>query len=358
MMHNESPYAPRIEKLAELLREMELPALLVSHAANRFYLSGFELHDPQCNESAGWLLVKDSGEAWLMTDPRYKDAARRLWPKDRLFIYTAPRLDQIAAFMADLGVRKLGVETRGMCAEAYLHLGDHFELEPVTECVEKLRMIKDEREIRAMRASCALNHKVFGQIEKILAPGMTESEVAWAIEKLYREQGASELSFATIVGVGPNGALPHAVPGGQRISDNCPVLIDMGCRLDGYCSDQTRTFWVGETPSPEFLRTRDLVREAQELAITALHPGMPAKEAYGVSREFFRQHGVEQYFTHGLGHGIGLETHEGPSLSPLSTAKLEPGMVVTVEPGLYYPEWGGVRWEFMVLITENGVEVF
>lgn len=246
MMNNDSPYATRIQKLAELLRETGVPALLVSHAANRFYLSGFELHDPQCNESAGWLLVKDTGEAWLMTDPRYKDAALRIWPEERLFIYTAPRLKQISEFMIDLGVQKLGVETRGLCAEAYLHLAEHFEPVPVTECVEKLRMIKDEREIRAMRASCALNHKVFEQIRGMLVPGMTEAEVAWSIEKLYREQGASELSFASIVGVGPNGALPHAVPGEDRISENCPVLIDMGCRLDHYCSDQTRTFWVGK----------------------------------------------------------------------------------------------------------------
>ena len=358
MTNNESPYAFRIQKLAALLREMELPALLVSHAANRFYRSGFELHDPQCNESAGWLLVKDTGEALLMTDPRYRDAALRLWPEENLFIYTAPRLQQISEYMADLGVRKLGVETRGLCAEAYLHLAEHFALQPVTECVEKLRMIKDEQEILAMRASCDLNHKVFDQIERMLAPGMTETEVAWSIEKLYREQGASELSFSTIVGVGPNGALPHAIPGTDRISDNCPVLIDMGCRLNDYCSDQTRTFWVGEHPSSEFLRTRDMVRKAQDLAIAAIRPGMAAKDAYAVSRDFFRRQGVDQYFTHGLGHGIGLETHEGPALSPLSPAVLEPGMVVTVEPGLYYPQWGGVRWEYMVLITEDGVEVF
>jgi Xaa-Pro aminopeptidase len=343
--------------LAELLQEMELPALLVSHAANRFYLSGFELHDPQCNESAGWLLVTAAGEAWLMTDPRYKDAALREWPEDRLFIYTAPRLEQIADFMADLGVTGLGVEVRGLCAEAYLHLADRFTVQPVTECVEKLRMIKEEREVKAMRASCALNHTVFEQVREMLAPGMTESEVAWAIEKLYREQGASELSFSTIVGVGPNGALPHAIPGRDRIEENCPVLIDMGCRLQDYCSDQTRTFWVGDAPSPVFLRTRDLVRKAQDLAVSAMGPGMTAKEAYEVARDFFRRQGVDQYFTHGLGHGIGLETHEGPALSPLSSAVLEPGMVVTVEPGLYYPEWGGVRWEYMVLVTESGVEV-
>jgi Xaa-Pro aminopeptidase len=202
-----------------------------------------------------------------------------------------------------------------------------------------------------------LNHTVFEQVREMLAPGMTESEVAWAIEKLYREQGASELSFSTIVGVGPNGALPHAIPGRDRIEENCPVLIDMGCRLQDYCSDQTRTFWVGDAPSPVFLRTRDLVRKAQDLAVSAMGPGMTAKEAYEVARDFFRRQGVDQYFTHGLGHGIGLETHEGPALSPLSSAVLEPGMVVTVEPGLYYPEWGGVRWEYMVLVTESGVEV-
>ncbi|HDQ39914.1 MAG TPA: aminopeptidase P family protein [Desulfonatronum sp.] len=350
-------YAQRRDKLREIINQKGLSGLLVSSPVNRYYLSGFELHDPQCNESAGMLVIHASGDDWLMTDPRYETAASKVWPKDGLFIYTSPRIQQIREFLAGLRLPVLGFESRAMSVDLHLELKDHVGLTPVKGLVEMLRLIKDKQEITLMEASCRLNHEVFALVPGLLQPGRTEREIAWDVEKLFRERGASELAFATIVGVNANAAQPHAMPGSTVVEEDCLVLVDAGARLDDYCSDQTRTFWVGQHPTDAFKRTMDMVREAQDLGIQALRPGLPASRAYAVVKEFFRGHFVDTHFTHGLGHGVGLETHEAPSLGPHDEVVLAPGMVITVEPGLYYPDWGGIRWEYMLLVTEDGSRI-
>jgi Xaa-Pro aminopeptidase len=350
-------HARRREKLREKIIQKNLPGLLVSSPANRFYLSGFELHDPQCNESAGMLVMTAAGRDWLMTDPRYETAASTVWPRDALFIYTSPKIKQIREFLAGLELSVLGFESRAMSVDLHSELKDHVPLAPTKGLVEDLRLIKDSREIALMEASCRLNHEVFALVPDLLQPGRTEQEIAWDVEKLFRERGASDLAFPTIVGVNANAAQPHAIPGSAVVAEECMVLVDAGARLGYYCSDQTRTFWVGQHPSDAFKRTMDLVREAQDLAIKAIRPGLPVSRAYHLVKTFFRDNFVDTRFTHGLGHGIGLETHEAPSLSPHDEAVLTPGMMVTVEPGLYYPGWGGVRWEYMTLVTEDGCRV-
>lgn len=357
-------FARRREALRPLIAEAGLDALLVSYAPNRFYLSGFELHDVQCNESAGLLVITAAGEDWLLTDPRYHEAALALWPGDRVVIYRGGGRERIREFLKTEIKGLTGVDARSVSWELAEYLGREANIKPAAGLVEKLRLIKEPGELDLMRASCAVNHRVMEAAPGLLVPGRTEREVAWDIELLFRAPehgGAEELAFSSIVAVGRNGAKPHAIPGSDRIPENGPVLVDVGCRLADYCSDQTRTFWVGDAPTKEFLRTMDQVREAQDKAIEAMRqtgPGMACAEVYRVAVEAFRAHGVERYFTHGLGHGVGLETHEGPSLSPSSEMKLAPGMVVTVEPGLYYAEWGGIRWEYMAVVTETGVEVF
>ena len=351
-------HAQRRDKLREKLKVAGLPALLVSSPANRFYLSGFELHDPQCNESAGMLVIAASGEDWLLTDPRFEITAKKVWSDERLFIYTSPKMKQIREFLAGLGHRPLGFEARAVSVELYSDLAEQVTLAPTRSMVEALRLVKDAEEIALLEASGRLNHEIFALVPDLLRPGRTEREIAWDMEKLFREHGASELAFPTIVGVDANAAQPHAVPNDTPVRDGCLVLVDAGARLGYYCSDQTRTFWVGERPSDAFKRTMDLVRKAQDRAIAAIRPGVPVCSVYQLVKDFFRDHFVDERFNHGLGHGIGLETHEGPSLSPHDTKTiLAPGMVVSVEPGLYYPDWGGVRWEYMVLVTEDGCRV-
>ncbi|TVQ99447.1 MAG: aminopeptidase P family protein [Desulfovibrionales bacterium] len=350
-------HAQRREKLRARLESSGLSALLVSSPANRFYLSGFELHDPQCNESAGMLVIAANGEDWLLTDPRFEITAQKVWPEERLFIYRSPKMQQIRDFLGDLGHRPLGFEARAVSVELYSDLAEQVTLKPTRSMVEALRLVKDAQEIALLEASCRLNHEIFALVPELLRPGRTEREIAWDMEKLFRERGSEELAFPTIVGVDANAAQPHAVPNHTPVRENCLVLVDAGARLNQYCSDQTRTFWVGEHPPDIFQRTMDLVREAQDRAIAAIRPGLPVHQAYQLVQDFFRDHLVEKRFTHGLGHGIGLETHEGPSLSPNDKTILAPGMVVTVEPGLYSPDWGGIRWEYMVLVTEDGCRI-
>ncbi|MBQ9406374.1 MAG: aminopeptidase P family protein [Desulfovibrio sp.] len=348
-------YAARREKLRSLLCSRNLDALLVSQAANRYYLSGFELHDPQSNESAGRLIISADGRDWLATDARYRDAALRLWENDRVFIYGADAPTQLHGLLRQCGSR-IGMEAQGVSlAFARQLAGTGIWLEAADGLVEQLRCIKEPMEIAALKKSFALNDDLLRWIEGELRPGRSEAELSWAIERYFREHGATELAFSSIVAVGPNAALPHAVPGADRVTENCPVLVDVGCRRDAYCSDQTRTFWVGTTPTDVFQRSLDLVRQAQKTAIDGMRPGLPLAEAYGLAHKVFENAGVADAFTHGLGHGLGLETHEAPTLSARAQGVLLPGMVITVEPGLYYPQWGGVRWEHAVLVEEDGV---
>ncbi|MFP5258653.1 MAG: M24 family metallopeptidase [Acidobacteriota bacterium] len=357
MPFDRAVYAARRDRLRQALASRGHAALLVSHAANRYYLSGFELHDPQCNESAGYLCVTADGDDFLFTDARYRDAALRLWPEKDLCIYGAGRYAAIADFVKLRGVATLAFEPASLSVDVHGRLAALLPLSPAGGLVEELRLRKDAAEMDCMRRSAAINHAVMASLPDILLPGRTENQAAWEIEKRFRELGASELAFAPIVAVNANAALPHAIPGETVITDGCLVLVDVGGRAADYCSDQTRTVWVGEAPPERFTTMLAQVQAAQAAAIERLAPGLSFRQAYALARESFAKEGVAEHFTHSLGHGIGLETHEGPSLNPSAEGLLEPGMVVTVEPGLYYPQWGGARWEHMAFITENGCEI-
>ncbi len=357
-----SIYEKRREALKDALCEAGFGALLVSSPATRYYYSGFELHDPQPNESAGHLLIgaADDGD-WLCTDARYQDAARRLWDPERVFIYSNAPFRAIGDFFSRRFSAPVGFEAATLSLAAWEDLSGALkgcELRRADGLADRFRLCKDEDEIRRMRRSCTLTRQMLEWLPSQFCGGPSETELAWAAERYFRERGASELAFASIVAYGPNAALPHAIPSPEvRVLPGGPLLADVGCRVDGYCSDQTRTFWVGEKAADHFKRALELTREAQKRAIAAIRPGIRARDVYAVAWDFFAAHGVENAFTHGLGHGVGLETHEGPYLNSRSTSRLEAGMVVTVEPGLYYPEWGGVRWEHMALVTEDGAEI-
>ncbi len=357
---NKDQFLERREKLRALFPEKGLSALLVSHAANRFYLSGFELHDPQCNETAGWLLItKDEGGATdlLLTDPRYEDAAKRLWPEEQIYIYSSAGRDKTRQFIKSRVGGTIGVESRSLNIETFRFLAQDLALEPTVGLVEQLRIIKEPEEVITLERSISLNHQVMRRAPDMLVPGTTEMDVSWEVEKAFREIGATELSFPSIVAVGPNAALPHHIPGHDVVGRNSLVLIDCGGRFENYCSDQTRTFWVGDKVPDRFTRTREYVQEAQNKAIESIRPGVPIADVYKVARNCFASHSVETRFTHALGHGIGLETHEPPSVGPNTPGELQAGMVITVEPGLYYPDWGGIRWEFMIHVTEEGARI-
>lgn len=359
---DDSIFANRRIKLQRRLIKSGLDALIVLSPANRFYLSGFELHDGQCDESSGFLLVCATGENWLFTDSRYELAAEKLWPGNRICVYRRDAAEKLAKILVANAARA-GFE-RTSSSWSFIHkLSSSIRtlpvLQPVSGLVEDLRMIKEPGEIASLKKSFALNHRVLAWLNDEFAsiPGMTEDGLAWEIEKKFREEGASELAFSTIVASGTHGALPHAEPRSIKISSNSPLLIDLGCRVENYCSDQTRTWWLGAECPAHFKKTLDLVKQAQKAALSIMKSGIPCSEVYNVALEIFKQAGQEAHFTHGLGHGVGLQTHEAPSLSPASDTILQSGMVVTVEPGLYYPEWGGVRWENTVIVQDDGISL-
>lgn len=359
-----SIFAERRDKLRVLLRLRGLDALLVSSAPNRFYLSGFELHDPQPDESAGMLLISAWGSDWLATDSRYALAAEELWPDSNIFIYGSATAKDIGRLIADNSLL-CGIEAKAVSWQFASQLEAFFPsghaLVRADGLVEKLRIIKDKGEQRALKASFALNHQMYEWLEREFVikneREISEKEMAWEIEKFFREKGAQELAFSTIVASGSSSALPHAIPALKKIKNNTPLLVDSGCRVDNYCSDQTRSWWKGNSPASEFEKALALVKDAQKAAIDFMRPGVACAEVYQKARKIFEKAGVEKAFTHGLGHGVGLQTHEAPSLSPRSTQILEEGMAVTVEPGLYYREWGGIRWENTVLIVPDGIEI-
>lgn len=355
---NTERFGIRRESVRRLMHKAGLNALLVTLDANRFYLSGFALHDTQINESSGCLVIARNGRDWLCTDSRFLDAAKRLWEEERIFIYPGNGLSQVNTLLRERFSGSIGFEARSLSVAAFEAVGEGLSMQKADGLVESLRMIKETEEIRLMESSCVLNHRLMEWLPGVLTPGRTEAQVAWDIEQFFRNHGAEELAFPSIVGIDGNAALPHAEPGDTRITENCGVLVDTGCRLGGYCSDQTRSFWAGDRPDPVFSSDLEHIREAQEKAIRHIRPGVTTSEVYRVARSYLESKGVGDLFTHGLGHGVGLQTHEAPSLGSSSEAVLQPGMIITVEPGLYRPGKCGVRWEYMVLVTEDGARVF
>ena len=354
-------YQQRIDKIQAVLRRKKLDALLVSQPENRRYLSGYSALDHGIAETAGLLLVPAKGDPWLLTDFRFKLQAEAEAGFLRIGLYPKGLLALLREMLPDLGIRTLGFEsyyTLYSFAEKLNALSEKTGVRfvPTTDLVEKLRIIKDEDEIAKLRASVDLNEKVFDEVYSSLRPGQTEREIALVIESTMRRMGAQSPSFDTIVATGSNSALPHAVPGPVAINKDQPVMIDMGLILDGYCSDMTRTFVIGQ-PDERFLAIHRLVRRAQLAAIETIRAGVAAAKVDAVARDIIAAAGYGQAFGHSLGHGVGLAVHEEPRLSSRNGKKLEAGMVVTVEPGIYIPEWGGVRLENMVVVRADGCEL-
>jgi Xaa-Pro aminopeptidase len=354
-------FPERLARLQAALARKKISALLVTQPANRCYLSGYTATDHGIQESAGVLLVPRRGRPYLLTDSRFILQAQEEAAGFTVRLNQKGLLASLQRLLPELGVRRLGFEshyllhsTAGRLARLAEKLG--LALVPATDMVEPLRIVKTEAEIGKIRASVLLNERVFQQVYRTLRPGMTEAGIALALETAMRELGAEGPSFATIVAFGTNAAKPHAVPGMRALAEGEAVLIDMGLVLEGYCSDMTRTVVVGK-PDPLFRERLRLVRRAQLAAIKVIRAGISGRDVDLAARRVIRDGGYGANFGHALGHGVGLEVHEEPRLSSRCRKKLRAGMVVTVEPGIYLPEWGGIRLENMVVVREKGCEV-
>jgi Xaa-Pro aminopeptidase len=338
----------RPDYLVARLAERELDALVVTNLVNVRYLAGFT--------GTNAALVVGGDQRVFFTDFRYVSQAERQ-------VEGFERLKGERDLLGDVAKRlsgRVGFEDGTMTVRAFERLrglvGESAELVAAGNLVEELRSVKDAREVDAVRAAARLADTALGRVLERGLAGRTEREVALDLEAEMRALGASEPSFPSIVAAGPHGALPHAEPRDVAIEPGVLVTIDWGARLDGYCSDCTRTFGTGELDG-DAASVYELVRSAQERASDAVRAGETAKDVDGVSREIISEAGHGDHYGHGLGHGVGLEVHEAPRLAPSSEDTLAAGNVVTVEPGVYVPGELGVRIEDLVVVTDDGREV-
>lgn len=352
----------RIAAVRQRLIELELDALMVSTQENRYYLSGFDAEDTQFDETAGNLIITDR-RLVLATDSRY-DLQARTQAVDFEVVRCPSGLDKaLPDIVTGLGIRRLGFESVRLSVKAHRRymeaLGNGpaaVELVPTDDLVESLRRIKSEAEIRRTVAALRLAEQAFTAVRPSIQPGMTEKQLAWAMERAMREAGAQGLAFPVIVASGPRSALPHAVPTDRRLARGEPILLDWGVRLDHYCSDTSRTVIIGQADD-RFKRVFDTVVAARDMAIAAIRNGASGTQVDKLARDHIHDSGFPDRFGHSLGHGTGLAVHEGPRLSPTRDDRLEAGMIVTVEPGIYIPEWGGVRMENQVVVRSEGAQV-
>ena len=349
-------YSARQTRLAAALRRARVEALLVTHLANIRYLCGFA-------GTAGVLLVPAAGRAArpiFYTDGRYTQQAAEEVRGARVVIARKGALAEACEQVRRARIKDLAFEAEQLSYATYRHLRRALpgktRLKPLAGAVENLRLTKDPEEIEQVRASVLLGASLFPAALAAIRPGVTEAAVAGELELQARRAGAEKMSFDSIVAAGPRSALPHGRASTQPIPSNGFIILDWGVILAGYCSDATRTVHVGPA-SRAHRRMYQAVREAQLASIDAVRPGVEAGKVDQAGRQVLKKAGYGAYFTHSTGHGVGIEVHEAPRLAKGQTQRLAPGMIVTIEPGVYMPGDGGVRIEDMVLVTESGCEV-
>jgi Xaa-Pro aminopeptidase len=352
----------RLIALRNKITAKSLDTLWIIQPENRRYLSGFKASDPQFNESSGSLLISKK-KALLITDSRYTLEALREARDYEVITLKNTITKEIPYLLKRLNTKVLGFEDNHIKWKAYKDLAKEIKglphsirLAPLRGLIEKMREVKDQTEIKLMKAASDLMSDILDEVISTLKPGRTEMEIAREIEELCYDAGAEGVAFPPIVASGPNGALPHAVPTRRKIRPKEPIIFDVGLRWNGYCCDMTRTVFL-DTPGPKFRKIYRTVREAQLKALKEIRPSIESTNPDSIARDIIKDAGFGDYFGHSLGHGVGLATHEGPSLAPRNPVKLKKGMVVTVEPGIYIPGRGGVRLEEMVVIGENGVRI-
>lgn len=343
----------RRDKLRRAVRKAKAEAILITDFTNVTYLTGFTGDD-------SFLLIRENGEV-LISDPRYTTQLGEECPGLELHIRKPgiKILQSVVKVLRRAKIRRLAIEGESMTVSMRDKLAQELpalEILPTSGLVERLRQIKDRGEIDLMRQAIRYAEKGFAALRATIQPDQTEREVANDLQQQMRRFGARGEAFPSIVAAGPRAALPHATATDQTIGSSGFVLIDWGANGGLYRSDLTRVLVTGKIP-PKLQRVYEVVLKAQQQAIAAIRPGVVAADVDRVARDLISSAGFGRYFGHGLGHGLGLQVHEAPRLAANSRTVLKPGMVVTVEPGIYLPGWGGVRIEDDVLVTRTGHEV-
>ncbi|HLR19694.1 MAG TPA: aminopeptidase P family protein [Staphylococcus sp.] len=340
----------RIDKLYSALEKKHLEAIVVLSEFNRRYLSGF-------TGTSGALIITKHKNL-LITDFRYVEQATSQTNGFEIVKQKGSLIEEIKAELEKLNVQNVGFEGDLVSYDTYLQLSkSYISLISISGLIEKIREVKDEEEIKLIQKAAEIVDETFEYILTVVKVGMTEQEVKAKLESKMLELGAEGPSFDTIVASGFRGALPHGVASEKVISEGELITLDFGAYYQGYSSDITRTFAIGE-PNPKLKEIYNIVLEANIKAIEAAKKGVTGKELDAVARDYITEHGYGEAFGHSLGHGIGLDVHEGPNLSRKSDSKLEVNNCVTIEPGIYLDSLGGVRIEDDILITENGCERF
>ncbi len=332
-------------------KEQKIDALLVTGAANVRYLTGF-------TGSNGMVLALPDS-AVFFTDPRYRIQSSAEVACKVVVVPRGGLLPAVAAYVSKRAIRRLGFEKDHFSYQQHQSLQDALRrttLQPIDDVVLRQRMVKTDQEIAAIRRSVATNSEAFEQAVQQFRPGMTESELAAEIEYRMRKLGADRPAFETIVAAGPRTALPHAHPTSRPIGGDELVLVDMGSSQDGYASDMTRMLHLGRAPR-KTERMYRAVLEAQLAGVDAVRPGVTAGHVDRAARQVLKKHGLDRAFTHSTGHGLGLEIHEPPRIGKGDKTRLEAGMAITIEPGAYIENFGGIRIEDTVLVTKTGCEV-
>lgn len=343
--------AKRLARLRKALEGQQLEALLVTNSYNRRYMTGF-------TGSSGMVLVTEA-KAYLLTDFRYMTQAPQQAPNYTVTEHKAKPMETVKELLNGLGIKRVGFEQNDLSFGSYKSYADDLagiELVPTSFVVEMLRMIKDESELAVMQEAADIADAAFTHIQGYIKPGVSELEIAIELEFFMRKKGATSTSFDTIVASGERSALPHGIASDRRLGNNEFVKMDYGALYKGYCSDITRTVVLGQ-PTDKHREIYAIVKEAQLTCLEGLKPGMTGAQGDALARDVIKKAGYGEYFGHGTGHSFGLQIHENPRLSPTCDVVLEPGMTITVEPGIYLPGFGGVRIEDDVVLTENGIKI-
>ncbi|PAB60953.1 M24 family metallopeptidase [Anaeromicrobium sediminis] len=346
------PIEQRINNLKNLFNESNLEAALIYKPENRRYFSGF-------TGTSGYVLItKDKN--YFLTDFRYVEQAKnQCRAYDILKFDNNSKGNSLYDIIEKLNVRKIGFESEFITLKEYETLKNKIsntDFIPIDDEIKDLRKIKDSIEVEYIRKAASIADEAFAHICSFIKPGITERDIAIELEFFMKKRGATELSFDSIVASGKRSALPHGVYTDKIIENGDFITLDFGCVYEGYCSDMTRTIVVGKANEKQ-KEIYNIVLEAQKRALENIRPNVECSKIDKIARDYISEKGYGEYFGHGLGHGVGMEVHESPRLSPVSSDILKPNMVVTDEPGIYVPQFGGVRIEDLVVVTNEGHEV-